>query len=74
MKNGTCPKCGSSNVFMNEKGIYWHDGMRVNTGSTNWGSPKYESYICTDCGFFENYIIDAKELTRVAQKWKRVGT
>lgn len=71
MKNGICPKCGSSNVFMEEKGIQWHDGMRVITGSISWGSPKYESYVCTDFGYFENYITDVKELARVAEKWKR---
>lgn len=57
---------------MKEQGVWWHDEMRLVTGSIKWGSPKYESYICTNCGFFENYVTDERELARVAEKWERL--
>jgi hypothetical protein len=47
-------------------------GIRVRT--TMMTAPStINSYICTDCGYFENYIADAAKLADVALKWQKVG-
>lgn len=72
MKSGTCPKCQSSNVFKKKKGANYSKGVYVYTGIVTSVS-SYVSYICTDCGYFENYIDDNRaKLADVAGKWERV--
>jgi hypothetical protein len=79
MKNGKCPKCNSTSVFMNRSGIEWADeGGWV---SIWMGSPidrlgkqsAYDSYICSNCGYFENYILNKDILHEVETKWIRVA-
>jgi predicted nucleic-acid-binding Zn-ribbon protein len=78
MKNGKCPKCDSTNVFMNRSGVEWGDEggwIDVWIGSPDSRSGKqseYDSYICVDCGYFENYILDRDILHEVQTKWTRV--
>jgi hypothetical protein len=31
-----------------------------------------QSYLCTTCGYFENYVTDAKRLAEAAQQWPKV--
>jgi predicted nucleic-acid-binding Zn-ribbon protein len=72
MRTGLCPKCGSGNVFMKKEGVrISDDGLRIPTGMIVQHSP-YISYVCTDCGYFENYIVDKPKLAEIAQKWDAV--
>jgi len=65
MKNGKCPKCNSTNVFKNQRGLDWGKSAWVEIW---FGNPEdrtnaysdYDSYICTDCGYFENYVLKKK--------------
>ena len=34
---------------------------------------EFESYVCTECGYFENYITDKAKLQGVQQKWAKVA-
>ncbi len=72
MNSGTCPKYQSSNVFRKKKGIDYSRGIYAHTGIVTSASP-HVSYVCTDCGYFENYIDDRAKLEAVANKWERVG-
>ena len=75
MKKGTCPKCYSSNVFKSENGISL--GGHTSTLSMFTGSMSMpaacESYVCVDCGYFENYIITQERLHEVQMKWTKVS-
>jgi transposase-like protein len=79
MKNGKCPKCNSSNVFKNNKGIDWGSGwgwLEIWIGNSKERSnlqSDCDSYICTDCGYFENYIIEKDILQEVRTKWMKVA-
>jgi hypothetical protein len=53
-------------------GVNYAKGVYVYTGVMTSVSP-YVSYVCTDCGYFENYIDDRAKLADVASKWERVG-
>ena len=74
MKNGTCPNCGSKNIYTQPKGAqFGSGGFFVNTSMVS-NPVHYDSYICTDCGLFQTYISDEKRLAQVAEKWTRVGS
>jgi len=71
MKSGTCPRCQSPNVFKKKKGVNYDRGIYVYTGMLTSAS-LWVSYVCTDCGYFENYIADREKLADVAAEWDRV--
>ena len=76
MNSGTCPKCQSSNVFKKKNGIKigdHHSGMYVYTSRMTSTIP-FMSYVCADCGYFENYIDDRAKLADVASKWERADS
>jgi hypothetical protein len=77
MKNGKCPKCGSATVFTLENGVaYGFKEPIVNTGASILSESIVDSYLCTTCGYFENYIKDPHALAQIAagKKWKAVPT
>jgi len=73
MKNGTCPNCGSKNIYTQPKGAqFGSGGFFVNTSMVS--KPiSYDSYICVDCGLFQTYINDTNALAQVAEKWTKVS-
>jgi hypothetical protein len=48
------------------------NGVYVHTSMITKISP-LACYICTNCGYFENYLVDPNKLADVAQKWKKVA-
>ena len=74
MKSGQCPKCKSSNVFMSKNGLLMggtRTTVQIITGSFSQGAA-CDCYVCADCGYLENYIIDQERLNEVRQKWNKV--
>ena len=78
MKNGTCPKCNSSNIVMKNMGFlmgagdaetylqFWPDDKAPSE------SAECDNYVCLDCGYFESYIVDKASLEILGKKWTRV--
>ena len=74
MKNGQCPICNSSDVFKKTTGVWFgNTGLTVNTGGLVTSKTDFESYVCTNCGYFENYFVDKARLLEVQKKWTRVA-
>ncbi|MBC8489508.1 MAG: hypothetical protein H8D45_26115 [Bacteroidetes bacterium] len=74
MRNGKCPKCGSATVYSKTEGLKYavaRGVVFVHTGIMTIPSPAI-AYICTSCGYFENYIADKNKLSEVAAKWQKV--
>lgn len=74
MKKGTCPKCSSPEVHVSEDA--W--GQRGTYGSntvpiTMFKNAKLNNYICTNCGYVENYIKKDSMLTKIKNKWPKAG-
>ena len=72
-----CSKCNSDNVFVKNIGIGWGTGIMVGLGS-GWSSgmestTEWETYLCTDCGYFENYMTKKDWLTRIKSDPKKEG-
>jgi len=65
MKNGTCPKCNSTNVYFKP---YELTDLKLH-------SKKVESvdYVCIDCGYFETYITDKEALGKIPVRAEKIG-
>ena len=74
MKQGNCPKCGSENVY---------SGIEVLPKSGPFGSNSIpisivsiaalDNYVCTECGYLEQYIADPEKLKEINKKWPKAG-
>ncbi|MCP4542728.1 MAG: hypothetical protein GY832_36865 [Chloroflexi bacterium] len=77
MNRGECPKCGSSNIYKQSDGIRPRDEWVML--DSHWGKLEVrnptpvDTYLCIDCGYFENYVTDKDKLSKVAQIWDKVG-
>ena len=65
MKNGTCVKCNSSNVY--------HKENELNTITLNGAKVGSKSFICTDCGYSEPYITDKEALKKIVLRAEKLG-
>lgn len=70
MYSGRCPKCGSATVYRRIGGV-GELKLHVRTSFISIPVPAL-SYVCTTCGYFEQYIDDPAKLAEVAQTWDRV--
>jgi hypothetical protein len=65
MKNGKCPKCGSGNIYKSDSAIVYEENSLpqiILSTADGWRYFDYDSYVCTDCGYFENYIRPEKDI------------
>jgi predicted nucleic-acid-binding Zn-ribbon protein len=70
MKNGTCPKCNSEEVYFSES-RFTTEAVSI-TLTTN---ALFANYVCLNCGFNERYISDETFRTTkdtIRKKWKKV--
>lgn len=67
MRNGRCDKCGGE-VRQLTNGVYQSGstGVMVNDGSMVRAPIPYETFLCTACGYWENYLTDVERLRRAA--------
>jgi hypothetical protein len=75
MKNGKCPKCGSTQVFAAKdlplkSGPFGSNSIPISLTSM----AALDNYVCTDCGLVERYVADEEKLEEIAKKWKPVKT
>lgn len=80
MKDGTCQKCGSTEIYesLDGGGV----GGREHALGIRNGAPlatyDWITYLCANCGFYENYLLDKKMLSAVVANpakagWKKTG-
>lgn len=72
MKKGKCIKCSSSNVYRADRGIGGNDCILLKSLSWSSVTSSYMTYICTDCGYYENYISNKGDLEKVKGIWEKV--
>jgi len=62
-----CPKCQSDQISK-IKGSAWNSVYDfIMIGSFSKAYPT--TYVCTDCGFFEKYIENQKDLVKIKKKY-----
>jgi len=79
MKNGTCPKCGGVQVYhcripKNGGGVSQAEDCRylfLQDIYTVQMTLEWESYLCTDCGYFENYCLDQALMEKITGDSKK---
>jgi predicted nucleic-acid-binding Zn-ribbon protein len=72
-----CPKCDSADIFMRESGVGWDPQISVNgVGFGMKATGDWVTYLCTNCGYFENYLTKADWLAKIKAdpkkaEWKK---
>jgi len=69
--NCCCPKCQNSEIAIIEGGAF--KGNIYNTLSFGLSTVYLTRYVCTNCGFTENYVADPKDLQKIKEKYIRPG-
>jgi predicted nucleic-acid-binding Zn-ribbon protein len=74
MEHGQCPKCDSSEVYERRGGMTSSHGIIIHLGLFKF--LEIRTYVCTNCGYIENYTADKSYLPDIAQssKWNRVDS
>ena len=73
MKDGKCPKCGSSEVYCGSEvqpksGPFTSNAIPVSLTSI----APLDNYVCTECGYLERYVADSAKLKEIFIKWPKV--
>lgn len=79
MINGQCIKCQAKSVLMSDGGggISSDVYLRIRKGNQYSATATWVTYLCTNCGYFENYFRDADLLAKIVSDparngWRRV--
>jgi Zn ribbon nucleic-acid-binding protein len=73
-KMAKCPKCNSIDVVQKHgDGVGWGPAIYVGFGLGMQGTKDWESYLCTNCGYFENYLTNKDWLTKIKANPQSVG-
>jgi len=73
MKNGTCPKCGSSEVFAGTKVFPKSGPFSCNAIPISLTAmAPLDNYVCAACGYVESYISREEDLDGIRRKWPSV--
>ena len=75
MKSGQCPRCKANTIYLRKQGIEYERSMQLGIliRTDEGGGPiPLNNYVCTTCGYFENYIADKTKLEQIAAQWEKV--
>lgn len=76
MKSGTCPKCKGKNIYANrnesDKRLYYGDRMNIQVPKFGLKALGTEIFICADCRYFEEYVLEDQDILRALRKWKKI--
>ena len=75
LKSGTCPKCGSTEVFTTKGLGKRGERIQLVISSTKWIF--LDTYICTNCFHFEEYACDEdtkdpNKIAKIKDTWNKV--
>ena len=75
MKNGNCPKCGSSEIFAGtevfpKSGPFSCNAIPVSLTAM----APLDNYVCGDCGYLESYISRPDDIDLIRRKWPAFQT
>lgn len=68
MRDGICPKCGSSTVYAKENGFGGLRGVpiRIANGTSQ---QTIITYVCVTCGYLENYVAAGPVIAEISEDW-----
>ena len=66
VKMTKCPKCNSSNVFTKKgSGVGFDAVIWVGLGIGMKSTSEWVTYLCVECGYFENYLVHQDWLNKI---------
>jgi len=65
--NNNCPKCQNTEIAIIEGGAF--KGNIYNTLTFGLTTIYLTRYVCTNCGFTENYVDDPKNIQKIKDKY-----
>ncbi|MEZ0066682.1 putative nucleic-acid-binding Zn-ribbon protein [Streptacidiphilus sp. MAP12-20] len=68
MRSGICPKCRSASVHFTRNGIRRGQAFGLTVRGA-WSTAQSEDFVCTSCGYFEQYFTPGGTLQKIAEKW-----
>jgi len=77
MKNGTCPKCNSTEIYRSDFSPLQSGDSLVRLYNPSGNNFPIEIYLCVNCGHMEMGVADSHK-ARIADlvksdKWRKVG-
>jgi len=61
-----CPKCQSTDVFVkNGDGVGFDVYLKVGVDTGMRSTGDWATWLCTNCGYFENYLTKAEWLAQI---------
>lgn len=69
--NYCCPKCQNCEIAIVEGGSF--KGNMYNTITFGLTTIYLTRYVCTHCGYCENYVDDVKDLEKIKGKYIKQG-
>jgi predicted RNA-binding Zn-ribbon protein involved in translation (DUF1610 family) len=75
LRDGVCPQCGKRAVHANTHFREWFGDNTVPLGGMAFplNGVKFDRYVCTECGYSEQWCSDRAKLQRIAELWPLVG-
>jgi predicted nucleic-acid-binding Zn-ribbon protein len=76
LKSGICPKCGGKDVYSDkDKARHNERGFMMVSPATGY---KIDTYVCLNCGYFEEYFNDEefkdeKTKKKMLEKWTKIN-
>jgi predicted nucleic-acid-binding Zn-ribbon protein len=70
MKNGICPKCGSTEIHTKADAIYSYGGVYLPIGI--FSSARLTPYVCVQCGYVEIFVDEPSQRRGLAAKWPKL--
>ena len=72
MKSGTCPKCGSSEIYQSpQQGARGYVGNWIFIKFTLWKNKGAYliHYACAECQYIESYVADDASMRNIREEW-----
>lgn len=76
LSEGVCPKCGSTEIYADDRGLAdATGGITVLNLHDLWhgSTAPISTYLCATCGYLELFLADTRLIAEIAQRWRRVG-
>ena len=72
MRNGTCSRCNSTNVYRHAGHPLQNEKVTLKPSLIFGKTSAQDTYACTSCGHLEFYIASAEDLQTIRDSWERV--
>lgn len=75
-ESGKCPQCGASEIYTDAN--MPSRGDRCSIPIDLWTGFYVHTYVCINCGYFEEYMIDKdlqneKKMNKIRETWKKIS-